>query len=101
MCRADEADDLDVARRDGANRNAAFLPLAEAVPARSLEVRAGGGHLFRIALAGPDQQGILESGDGPLSVRRPISGQVFPVGHAQLHLSGSPFLRIGLARQNR
>jgi hypothetical protein len=37
----------------------ADFEIAEAVPARSLEVRAGGGHLFRIALAGPDQQGMM------------------------------------------
>ena len=101
MRRADEADDSDVLRRDGANRHAAFHPVAETVLVGGLEVRAGSRHLCRIALAGPDQQRVLESDDGPLPVLRSIAGQALPVRCAQLHMSGGPFFRIGFAGQNR
>src|ERR1700738_1744140 len=49
-------------------------PLAKALPARCLEVRARGSDLFRVALAGPDRHGVREGADRPLQVLCPVPG---------------------------
>src|SRR6202048_1933787 len=76
-------------------------PLAKALPARCLEVRARGSDLFRVALAGPDRQSILEASNRSLAVLRPVAGKALTVSHAELHVSGGPFFWIGLAGPDR
>src|SRR6202035_3503757 len=76
-------------------------PLAKALPARGLEVRARGNDLFRVALAGPDRQSILEASNGSLAVLRPVAGKALTVSHAELHVSGSPPFWVRFAGPDR
>src|SRR5207245_5434653 len=68
--------------RDRCHGRAFPRPFANELPVGDVEVHASGGPLFRIALAGPDREGILKGGDGPLQVLGPVADAALPIGNA-------------------
>src|SRR6516225_5922452 len=94
MRRADEADNLDILRRDRPNRYAIFQPLSETIPVCEVQVCVSNRPLFGVAFAGPDQQRIFKGSDGPFPVLRALAGKALPVSNAEVEASCCPIVGI-------